>query len=158
MTGKLPPIVADIIAEYGVETEGTRSFSDLCERIRTLPVPVNRQVGEPLQVYSRRRHYDSDRLVWSFTIIGEHTGTDYGKITQTLSGGGRVRDVGLEGLGVGLRMALHHPEDLEDSVFEAFAELTGWKGFRCDHCEQRFISWKRAVAHEADEHGVEQPA
>lgn len=155
---RLPAIVEDIVAEYGVENDRTASFADLCERIRTLPVPVNRQVGEPLQVYSYKRHYDSDRLVWSFKIVGEHSGAEYGELTQTLSGGGRVRDVGLEGLGMGLRIALHHPADLDDSVFEAFAELTGWKGFRCDHCEQRHISWRSAVAHEADVHGVEPPA
>jgi hypothetical protein len=155
-TGVLPVDVQAMFAEFsGTDTTDsmTAIFNALIEWLRQRPVKVNREVGERLLVFSSEQGYDRSCLHWCYRIVGENSGIEYGSADVRMTGDD-VRRVGLESLGILLRLSLNHGADLPDGVFDAWAELTGHPLLTCSSCHTPFVRYSEVVAHEYAEHGV----
>ncbi len=153
----LPADVQELLSDGSApgEAPGAHIASQL-EQLRAREPAVNREMGEGLLVFARRRSHSGRLLHWELEIVGEDTGIRHGAWDVQLWGE-HVRDIPLDALALSLRIALNHPADLPDSVFVCYAELTGWEGFECDRCQEMFPTWRACVRHEHERHGVPLP-
>lgn len=153
------PSLTMILEEFaaGTTAEGGvgRDLADMMKRVRTLPVPVATEAGEELDVYGHKVSYCRTSLVWDLQVVGHSSGRDYGT-TRFRFEGSDVRDIDLGFVALGLKMAMHHPADLDDSVYEAWCALTDSEtSMSCSACGKGFVTWQEAADHEARAHGLD---